>query len=127
LLGVVSAAEPLVAAPRLVRVVKESGLVCVSYGTLNNDSTKVKLQVKQGIDAVIVDSVLAIRIGLTGPDRKTDALQVIGNGGEKGSTLTGRSLEKNLTGSTESLEIPVPAVAVETTDEPDEIGVEVQR
>jgi len=99
----------------------------VSYGTLNNDSTKVKLQVKQGIDAVIVDSVLAIRIGLTGPDRKTDALQAIGNGGEKGSTLTGRSLEKNLTGSTESLEILVPAVAVETTDEPDEIGVEVQR
>merc|ERR1712098_835419 len=43
LLGVVSAAEPLVAAPRLVRVVKESGLVCVSYGVLNNDSTKVKL------------------------------------------------------------------------------------
>ncbi|KAK5445148.1 Glycerophosphocholine phosphodiesterase [Exophiala xenobiotica] len=127
LLGVVSAAEPLVAAPRLVRVVKESGLVCVSYGTLNNDSTKVKLQVKQGIDAVIVDSVLAIRIGLTGPDRKTDALQVIGNGGEKGSTITGRSLEKNLTGSTESLEIPVPVVAVETADEPDEIGVEVQR
>ncbi len=125
LLGVVSAAEPLVAAPRLVRVVKESGLVCVSYGVLNNDSTKVKLQVKQGIDAVIVDSVLAIRRGLTGPDRKTDAQQVSGNGDEKGS-MTNRTLEKNLTGSTESLEIPVP-VAVETTDEPDEIAVELQR
>lgn len=65
LLGVVSAAEPLVISPRLVRVVKESGLVCVSYGTLNNDPTKVELQVKEGIDAVIVDSVLAIRKGLT--------------------------------------------------------------
>jgi len=65
LLGVVSAAEPLVLCPRLVRVVKESGLVCVSYGTLNNDSGNVKLQVDQGIDAVIVDSVLAIRKGLT--------------------------------------------------------------
>ncbi|KAL2002398.1 hypothetical protein VTN02DRAFT_6864 [Thermoascus thermophilus] len=65
LLGVVTNAEPLVLCPRLVRVVKESGLVCVSYGTLNNDPEKVKLQVAEGIDAVIVDSVLAIRKGLT--------------------------------------------------------------
>ncbi|KAI4121970.1 MAG: hypothetical protein LQ338_006067 [Usnochroma carphineum] len=68
LLGIVSAAEPLVLCPRLVKVVKESGLVCVSYGTLNNDAEKVKLQVNEGIDAVIVDSVLAIRKGLTGSD-----------------------------------------------------------
>lgn len=65
LLGVVSAAEPLVISPRLVKVVKESGLVCVSYGTINNDPEKVQLQVKEGIDAVIVDSVLAIRKELT--------------------------------------------------------------
>ncbi|KAF2145536.1 uncharacterized protein K452DRAFT_121637 [Aplosporella prunicola CBS 121167] len=65
LLGVVTAAEPLVMCPRLVKVVKESGLVCVSYGTLNNDPANVQLQVKEGIDAVIVDSVLAIRKGLT--------------------------------------------------------------
>lgn len=71
LLGIVSAAEPLVLCPRLVKVVKESGLVCVSYGTLNNDGEKVKLQVNEGIDAVIVDSVLAIRKGLTGNDSKT--------------------------------------------------------
>ena len=43
LLGVVTAAEPLVVSPRLVKVVKESGLVCVSYGTLNNDSENVKV------------------------------------------------------------------------------------
>ena len=43
LLGVVSAAEPLVIAPRLVKVVKESGLVCVSYGGLNNDPQNVKV------------------------------------------------------------------------------------
>ncbi|KAI5287776.1 Glycerophosphocholine phosphodiesterase [Ascosphaera aggregata] len=65
LLGIVSHAEPLVMCPRLVRIVKESGLVCVSYGTLNNDPENVKLQVQEGIDAVIVDSVLAIRQGLT--------------------------------------------------------------
>ncbi|KAL8958643.1 MAG: hypothetical protein Q9183_005795 [Haloplaca sp. 2 TL-2023] len=68
LLGIVAAAEPLVLCPRLVKVVKESGLVCVSYGTANNDEEKVKLQVDEGIDAVIVDSVLAIRKGLTGRD-----------------------------------------------------------
>lgn len=65
LLGVVSAAGPLVIAPRLVKVVKESGLVCVSYGSLNNDPQNVKLQANEGIDAVIVDSVLKIRKGLT--------------------------------------------------------------
>lgn len=53
-------------APRLVKVVKEMGLVCVSYGAINNEPEKVKLQVQEGIDAVIVDSVLAIRKGLTG-------------------------------------------------------------
>ncbi|KAL5362390.1 Glycerophosphoryl diester phosphodiesterase family-domain-containing protein [Aspergillus floccosus] len=65
LLGIVSQAEALVLCPRLVRVVKESGLVCVSYGTMNNDPVNVKRQVVEGIDAVIVDSVLAIRKGLT--------------------------------------------------------------
>jgi glycerophosphodiester phosphodiesterase len=43
LLGIVSAAEPLCNSPRLVRVVKENGLVCVSYGTLNNDPLKVQV------------------------------------------------------------------------------------
>jgi glycerophosphodiester phosphodiesterase len=43
ILGVVAAAEPLVMCPRLVRVVKESGLVCVSYGVLNNEPENVKV------------------------------------------------------------------------------------
>jgi len=43
LLGIVSAAEPLVMCPRLVRVVKESGLVCVSYGALNNEPKNVQV------------------------------------------------------------------------------------
>jgi glycerophosphoryl diester phosphodiesterase len=41
LLGIVTQAEPLVLCPRLVRIVKESGLVCVSYGALNNDGENV--------------------------------------------------------------------------------------
>lgn len=43
LLGIVSHAEPFVNSPRLVRVVKQSGLVCVSYGTQNNDSIMVQV------------------------------------------------------------------------------------
>lgn len=44
LLGIVSTAEPFVLCPRLVRVVKESGLVCVSYGTQNNDPENAKVR-----------------------------------------------------------------------------------
>ena len=47
------------------RVVKESGLVCVSYGDDNNDKGFVRNQIEAGVDAVIVDSVLAIRNELT--------------------------------------------------------------
>lgn len=93
LLGIVSASRPFTNSPRLVRVVKQHGLVCVSYGVENNDPRLVQVcapslptpsllilpmyssekltppdpqrQVKEGIDAVIVDSVLAIRQGLT--------------------------------------------------------------
>ena len=48
-----------------IRVVKESGLVCVSYGKENNDKAFARKQVEAGVDAVIVDSVLAIRNELT--------------------------------------------------------------
>lgn len=43
LLGIVSYAEPFVNSPRLVKVVKQSGLVCVSYGTQNNDPIMVQV------------------------------------------------------------------------------------
>jgi glycerophosphodiester phosphodiesterase len=65
LLGIVSAAEPLVLCPRLITVVQSSQLVCVSYGTLNNDPHNSNLQAQAGIDAVIVDSVARVRKGLT--------------------------------------------------------------
>lgn len=65
LLGIVSESTPLVKCPRLINVVKENGLVCVTYGTLNNDPIIAKEQIQNGVDAVIVDSVLAVRQGLT--------------------------------------------------------------
>ena len=65
LLGLVSAAEPLIMCPRLVRVVKESGLVLFTYGTPNNNPENSRLQLQSGVDAVIVDSVSAVKNGFT--------------------------------------------------------------
>ncbi len=110
LLGIVSAAEPLVAAPRLVRVVKESGLVCVSYGALNNDNKMVRRQVRQGIDAVIVDSVLAIRRGLTEDAAKAARASPSGEDtGLKDPNVDGDAdgaLERKLLGGMDTLKIP---------------------
>ena len=53
LLGVVAAAEPLVICPRLVKVVKESGLVCVSYGSMNNEPEKVQVGISSSISLLI--------------------------------------------------------------------------
>ncbi|GBL52273.1 Glycerophosphocholine phosphodiesterase [Candidozyma auris] len=64
LLGIVSNAKTLVKTPRLAQVVKSSGLVCVTYGVENNDPEACKIQMKAGVDAVIADSVLAVREGL---------------------------------------------------------------
>ena len=69
LLGIVSASEPFILCPRLVQVVKNSGLVCFSYGTLNNDAENSNLQAQAGIDAVIVDSVARVRKGLIQPQQ----------------------------------------------------------
>lgn len=65
LLGIVAAAAPIIQAPRLAQVVKSSGLVCVTYGVENNDPENASVEMDAGVDAVIVDSVLAIRKELT--------------------------------------------------------------
>lgn len=43
LLGLVSLADPFVISPRLVRVVKQNGLVCISYGAENNKPEMVEV------------------------------------------------------------------------------------
>ncbi|SCU94647.1 LANO_0E07514g1_1 [Lachancea nothofagi CBS 11611] len=65
LLGIVSAAKPIIKAPRLAQVIKSNGLVCVTYGVDNNDPEIAQIEMDAGVDAVIVDSVLAVRRGLT--------------------------------------------------------------
>lgn len=76
LLGIVSAVEPLVLCPRLIKVVKETGLVCVTYGTKNNEPENVRLQVEQGVDALIVDRVLAIDKELREGEEDKEAVAV---------------------------------------------------
>lgn len=75
LLGIVSAATPFVLCPRLIQVVRNSGLVCVSYGTANNDPHNSRLQAQEGIDAVIVDNVARVRKGLTEHEQVTSLLR----------------------------------------------------
>ncbi|CCE64664.1 hypothetical protein TPHA_0I01580 [Tetrapisispora phaffii CBS 4417] len=65
LLGLVSNVIPILKAPRLAKIVKNNGLVFVTYGVENNGPENVVLELNAGVDAVIVDSVLAIRKGLT--------------------------------------------------------------
>jgi glycerophosphodiester phosphodiesterase len=118
LLGIVGFAEPFVIAPRLVRVVKQHGLVCVSYGSQNNDPVMVQVrsmipycctwereihvltnpqrQVKEGIDAVIVDSVLAIRKGLTTPPSKEEVREEAASDMEKLAIDEGKELQKRI-------------------------------
>jgi glycerophosphodiester phosphodiesterase len=45
--------------------VKNSGLACITYGKENNDKSFARKQIEAGMDAVIVDSVLAIHNELT--------------------------------------------------------------
>ncbi|KAI7873728.1 GDPD-domain-containing protein [Lichtheimia hyalospora FSU 10163] len=68
LLGVVLASEPILEAPRMVNVIKESGLLLFTYGVLNNEVENAVAQRNYGVDAVIVDSVVAVRKGLRGGD-----------------------------------------------------------
>ncbi|KAI9024269.1 Glycerophosphoryl diester phosphodiesterase family-domain-containing protein [Phycomyces nitens] len=64
LLGIVAASEPILEAPLMVNVVKETGLLLFTYGILNNEVQNAVAQKYYGVDAVIVDSVLAVRKGL---------------------------------------------------------------
>eukprot|EP01135_Chromosphaera_perkinsii_P000993 Nk52_evm7s156 gene=Nk52_evmTU7s156 len=57
LLGLVCDVGPLLDAPDIIKTVKTSGLLLFTYGKENNDPDLVKLQLRCGVDAVIVDHV----------------------------------------------------------------------
>ncbi|KAF2462806.1 GDPD-domain-containing protein [Lindgomyces ingoldianus] len=58
--GVVMSSEPFVTSPKLVQFVKDAGLICWSFGALNNDPENARAQAAAGLDAIIVDSVALI-------------------------------------------------------------------
>ncbi|KAJ1910564.1 Glycerophosphocholine phosphodiesterase [Tieghemiomyces parasiticus] len=64
LLGIVSVSTLILQAPVLAPAIKGQGLLLFTYGTLNNSVACVQLQRKLDVDAVIVDSVMAVRKGL---------------------------------------------------------------
>ncbi|KAK8050430.1 hypothetical protein PG994_012160 [Apiospora phragmitis] len=64
--GIVMAAEPLVAAPRIIRHVKDLGLFCGSYGALNDIPELAKKQAAEGLDALVVNNVRLISNTLRG-------------------------------------------------------------
>ncbi|PSN75562.1 Glycerophosphoryl diester phosphodiesterase [Corynespora cassiicola Philippines] len=57
LAGVVTAADPLIMCPRLVEFIKSQGLICRTYNGLNKEPANVEIQVKAGIDLIVVDRV----------------------------------------------------------------------
>ncbi|KAH7309752.1 Glycerophosphoryl diester phosphodiesterase family-domain-containing protein [Stachybotrys elegans] len=57
LAGVVFACDALLLCPRLVGLVKGRGLICGTYGTMNNDPNSVEIQVKAGVDMIVADRV----------------------------------------------------------------------
>ncbi|KAF2966701.1 hypothetical protein GQX73_g6873 [Xylaria multiplex] len=55
--GVVVRSQPIVASPRLVDLVKSSGLVCASWGDLNDDPECAKTQADVQLDVIITNRV----------------------------------------------------------------------
>ncbi|KZN83920.1 Glycerophosphodiester phosphodiesterase [Penicillium chrysogenum] len=64
LAGIVFASETLLLCPRLVGYVKRSGLICGSYGSLNNLPENANIQQIAGLQLLMVDNVALIASAL---------------------------------------------------------------
>lgn len=70
LTGVVLVANTLVKDPSLIPYIKSAGLICASYGDVNDDPENARIQAEAGLDAIIVNKVRLISQTL-GAERKT--------------------------------------------------------
>lgn len=61
LLGLVVDAQPLLDDPGLIKLIKSSGLLLATYGSLNNEAENVRVQEELGVDAVISDHFIIPR------------------------------------------------------------------
>lgn len=60
LAGVISRSQPLVVSPQLIGRVQDAGLLCISWGELNDTPDNAMKQAKAGLDAIITNSVKLI-------------------------------------------------------------------
>ncbi|KAL8897118.1 MAG: hypothetical protein Q9207_007371, partial [Kuettlingeria erythrocarpa] len=60
LAGIVMLSDVFVLCPQLLRYAKSAGLVCGSYGNLNDDPACAKIQAEAGLDAIMVNKVRLI-------------------------------------------------------------------
>ncbi|KAL8942318.1 MAG: hypothetical protein Q9211_001435 [Gyalolechia sp. 1 TL-2023] len=60
LAGVICRSQPLAVSPQLIGCVQDAGLVCISWGELNDDPEQAKEQAKAGLDAIITNRVRLI-------------------------------------------------------------------
>ncbi|KAL8902253.1 MAG: hypothetical protein Q9207_004820 [Kuettlingeria erythrocarpa] len=60
LAGVICRSQPLAVSPQLIGCVQDAGLVCISWGELNDDPEQAKEQAKAGLDAIITNHVKLI-------------------------------------------------------------------
>ena len=60
LAGVISRSQPLVVSPQLIGRVQDAGLVCISWGELNDVPENAEKQAMAGLDAIITNSVKLI-------------------------------------------------------------------
>lgn len=66
LLGVISDAATLVRIPSLISNIKESGLVLVTFGDMNQDPKCVEIQKRQGVDAFMINGLVHYNIEMAG-------------------------------------------------------------
>ncbi|KAH6636805.1 Glycerophosphoryl diester phosphodiesterase family-domain-containing protein [Chaetomium tenue] len=58
--GVVMASDPFVVSPKLVRKVQNRGLICWSFGNMNDDPDNALIQAEAGLEVIIVNHVRRI-------------------------------------------------------------------
>ncbi|KAI9310793.1 hypothetical protein BX666DRAFT_1882142 [Dichotomocladium elegans] len=66
LLGVICEATPLVRVPSLIKNIKESGLILMSFGRMNADARYRSIQEQHGVDAMIVHEVVHFNTTMAG-------------------------------------------------------------
>lgn len=66
LLGVICEASPLVRVPSLIKNIKESGLILVSFGQMNIDARYRSIQERHGVDAMMIHEVVHFNTQMAG-------------------------------------------------------------